>query len=498
MAKLYDDRDGIAQFYNLIDGERLPAASNQWLDSINPATGRVWARIPAGDAGDIDQAVAAAKRAFHGPWRKMPAVQRAALLRKIADLVVPHAEELARIETTDNGKPIAETTAGDLPAVTQMFHYWAGAADKLHGETVEISPASMNYIRREPIGVIGIVIPWNSPISVFTAKVGAALAAGNTVVVKPAEAACCSVLAVAQLFAEVGFPPGVLNVVSGLGHVAGDALSGHPDVGKITLTGSTATARAITRRSADAIKPLSFELGGKSANVVFADADLDAAAIGVTTNAVFTGSAGQSCIAGSRILVQSKIYDEMVARITAIAKAIRVGDPMDRSIGMGPIAMDKQFDKVRNYIDIGKSEGGELLFGGHSGAELFEHGSPFGQGYFVEPTLFARLSNQARVAREEIFGPVACIMPFEDEEEALSIANDSPYGLVCGLWTNNLKRAHRFAAAVDVGAVWINTYRKIHWALPFGGTKDSGYGRDSGLESLEGYMKGKAVWIDLT
>jgi acyl-CoA reductase-like NAD-dependent aldehyde dehydrogenase len=286
--------------------------------------------------------------------------------------------------------------------------------------------------------------------------------------------------------------------VAGLGPTAGDALAGHPDVGKITLTGSTATARAITRRSADAIKPLSFELGGKSANIVFADADLDAAAIGTTTNAVFTGAAGQSCIAGSRILVQSKIYDEMIERMTAIAKTIRIGDPMDKATGMGPIALNRQFDKVRGYIELGRSEGGEVVFGGRSGAALFDPGSPFAQGYFVEPTLFARLDNQARTSREEIFGPVACIMPFEDEEEALAIANDSPYGLVCGLWTNDLKRAHRMAAAVDVGAVWVNTYRNIHWALPFGGTKDSGYGRDSGLESLEGYMKGKAVWVDLT
>jgi acyl-CoA reductase-like NAD-dependent aldehyde dehydrogenase len=498
MTKLYEERGGLARFYHVIDGEQRAAASDDWIDSINPATGKIWALIPAGDASDINEAVAAARRAFHGPWRKMAAVQRAGLLRKVGELIATHADELAHIETRDNGKLLSETTAGDLPAVTQMFHYWAGAADKLHGETVEISPASLNYIRREPIGVIAIVIPWNSPLSVFTAKVGAALAAGNTVVLKPAETASCSVLAVAQLFAQAGFPPGVVNVVAGLGTTAGDALSAHPDVGKITLTGSTATARAITRRSADAIKPMSFELGGKSANIVFADADLDAAAIGTTTMAIYTGAAGQSCIAGSRILVQASIYDEMVARMSAIVKGIKVGDPMDKATGMGPIALDRQFDKVRSYIDLGRSEGGEVVFGGRSGAALFDAGSPFADGYFVEPTLFAGLDNQARTSREEIFGPVACIMPFEDEEEALAIANDSPYGLACGLWTNNLKRAHRMAAAIDVGAVWVNTYRRMHWALPFGGTKDSGYGRDSGLESLAGYMKGKAVWIDLT
>ena len=354
MAELYDERGGVAQFFNLIGGEQRPARSRAWLDSVDPATAKVWAQIPAGDAADIDEAVDAARRAFRGPWRTMPAMQRAGLLRRFGELIATHAGELARIETRDNGKPLSETSTADLPAVTQMFHYWAGAADKLHGETVEISPASLNYIRREPIGVVGIVIPWNSPISVFAAKVGAALAAGNTVVVKPAESASCSVLAAVRLFAEAGFPPGVVNVVAGLGTAAGDALSGHPGVGKITLTGSTATARAITRRSADAIKPLSFELGGKSANIVFADADLDAAAIGVTTMAVFTAAAGQSCVAGSRILVQAKIYDAMLERITKIARGIRPGDPMDKDTGMGPIALDRQFQKVKEYIALGR------------------------------------------------------------------------------------------------------------------------------------------------
>jgi len=497
MAELHESQNGVARFYNLIDGERAAARSNDWLESVNPATGAVWAEIPAGAAADIDAAVAAAKRAFRGPWRKMAAMQRAALLRKLGDLVVQHADELATIESRDNGKLLTETTAGDLPAVAQIFYYWAGAADKLHGDTVDVSPMSLNYVRREPIGVVGIIIPWNSPLAVLAAKVGAALAAGNTVVVKPAETASCSVLAAAQLFAKAGFPPGVVNVVAGLGAAAGDAISAHPDIGKITLTGSTATARAITRRSADAIKPLSFELGGKSANIVFADADLDAAAIGATTMAIFTGSAGQSCIAGSRILVQSAIYDEMIGRMAAIVKTIRLGDPMHKATTMGPIALDRQFDKVRQYIELGRQEGGEILFGGASGPALFEAGSPLANGYFVQPTLFAGLTNGARICQEEIFGPVACIMPFADEDEALAIANDSPYGLACGLWTNNLKRAHRMAAAVDVGAVWVNTYRRIHWALPFGGTKDSGYGRDSGLESLNGYMHSKAVWIDL-
>ncbi|NML08411.1 aldehyde dehydrogenase family protein [Sphingomonas sp. G-3-2-10] len=485
------------QFLNLIDGQARPAASGEWIDSIDPATGQVWAQVPAGGAADIDDAVAAARRAFR-TWRRTPAMQRAALLRALAAAFAEWSQSLAEIETRDNGRILTETTAGDLPAVVQMLHYWAGAADKIHGETVDIGPASINYVQREPIGVIGMIVPWNAPLAIFVAKAGAALAAGNTIVVKPPESASCSILEAAALFEKAGFPPGVMNVVAGLGSVAGDALAGHPDVGKIAFTGSTATAGAITARTASAIKPLSFELGGKSANIVFADADLDLATVGVTTAAIYTGGAGQACIAGSRILVQRPVYEEMIERIGRAAAAIRLGDPMDRATQMGPIALEGQYGKVRSYLDIGLDEGAEMVLGGGSGAELFEPGSALGGGYFVQPTLFAGVRPDMRIYREEIFGPVACIVPFDDEEEAIGMANDSPYGLACGLWTNQLKRAHRVAAGVDVGAVWINTYRRIHWALPFGGMKQSGYGRDSGMESLRGYQHTKSVWVDLT
>ena len=489
-------RNGICRYYNLIDGERRPARSGAWLPSVNPATGQVWAEIPLGEAADIDDAVQAAKRAFKS-WRRLPALQRAALLRKLGDLVMENVAALAEVETRDNGKPFAEELAGDVPAVAQMFYYWAGAADKIHGETVEIGPGSFNYVRHEPVGVVGLVLPWNSPLALFTAKVGAALAAGNTVVVKPPEMASCSMLTIAGLFAKAGFPPGVLNVVAGLGTTAGDAVAAHPDIGKISFTGSTATARAITRRSADAIKPLAFELGGKSANIIFPDADLAAAAVGATTMSVFTGGAGQTCVAGSRVLIHESIYDEMLDRMIAIAKTIKLGDPMDKATAMGPLAFDGQFAKVTSYLELGRREGAEIAYGGGHGAALFESGSPLAHGYYVQPTLFVGARNDMRICREEIFGPVAAVLPFRDEEEAVAIANDSTYGLACGLWTNDLKRAHRVAAEVDVGAVWINAYRRIHWAVPFGGVKDSGYGRDSGLESLRGYQRSKSVWVDL-
>lgn len=480
-----------------IGGARRAPASGAYLPSIEPAFGKAWAEIPEGDADDVDAAVAAAKAAFEGGWRDAPAMQRAALLRRAAELVRENADELAEIECRDNGKPLAEAKGGDLPAVAEMLLYWAGAADKLHGETVQISPASFNYTIHEPIGVVGLIVPWNSPLAILAAKTGAALAAGNSVVLKPAEQASMSILAIAELFDAAGFAPGVVNVVSGLGEVVGDALVRHPDVRKIALTGSTETARKITERSAENLTRLSFELGGKSANIVFADADLDAATVGASTLSIFTGGAGQTCVAGSRLLIQAPLYDQLIERIEKVVRGIRLGDPLDLSTTMGPIAFAEQYEKVKSYVELGRKEGAEVAFGGGFGPELFGAGSPLGAGYFVAPTLFRGATNDMRVCREEIFGPVTCAIPFEDEEEALAIANDSSYGLACGVWTNDLKRAHRMVANVEAGAVWVNSYRRLHWAVPFGGVKDSGYGRDSGLESLREYQQTKSAWIDL-
>lgn len=485
------------RFLQVVDGVAGPAASGEWIPSIDPSTGRVWAEIPASGAADVEAAVDAARRAFPG-WWALPALQRAAHLRAVAEVIGAHTEELAALETRDNGRVRNETLLGDLPACAQMFHYFAGAADKLAGDTVLVGSASFNFTRREPYGVVGVIIPWNAPLSLMSAKVGAALAAGNTVVVKAAEQAACSVLRWAALLADAGVPPGVVNVVAGEGEQAGDALVRHPGVGRLTFTGSTATARVINARGADRIRPLHLELGGKSANLVFADADLDAAAAGVSTAAVFTGGAGQTCVAGSRILVEAAVLDELVARVQEIAAAVVLGDPMDPATTMGPIVSAEQLARVRGFVEEAAGEGAELVFGGRcGGVDVLGSASPFAGGYWVEPTLFRVAGNEARICREEVFGPVAVVMPFTGDDDAVALANDTPYGLAAGVWTSDLTRAHRMVRDLDAGSVWVNAYRRIHWALPFGGFGESGYGKDSGIESVLENTRIKTSWIDL-
>ncbi|WP_019631389.1 aldehyde dehydrogenase family protein [Actinomadura atramentaria] len=477
------------EYSNLIGGEPRPAADGRTLDSVNPATGEVWARVPRGGAADAAAAVAAARAAFPA-WSRLPAAARAHTLRKVAGVIAANARELAELETRDNGRTINETAGRDLPGMAYLWNNAAAeCASAAEGRSVDFGPGSLGLTRREPYGVTLGIIPWNSPISTFSAKAAFALAAGNTVIIKPAEQAAVSSLRLGELLREV-LPPGVLNVVSGLGEEVGDPLVRSRDVDKISLTGSVGTARAITRASADAPKPLALELGGKSPNIVFADADLDKAAPGVTTQAIFTANAGQICYGGSRVLVQRPVYDEMLRRMTEIAAGIRLGDPSSPGTGMGPIVSRDQFEHVTSYLETGVKEGAELVFGGRSGAAAIDDPALAG-GYWVEPTLFATADNSLRICQEEIFGPVAVVLPFDTEEEAVALANDSVYGLAAGVWTRDLGTAQRMFRELETGTVWVNTFRKV--LFPLEGVKDSGYGHDSVLA----YTREKACVIEI-
>jgi (Z)-2-((N-methylformamido)methylene)-5-hydroxybutyrolactone dehydrogenase len=476
----------------LIGGEWHNSATGEWIESMNPFTAAPWALIPRGGKDDVNHAVAAAKKAFYSnPWRGLTATARGALLRRFADLVASEAERLAEIETTDNGKLLAEMRA-QLNYLPQWFHYFGGLADKIEGRVIPIDkPGVFNFTREEPLGVVAAITPWNSPLLLAAWKLAPALAAGNTVVWKPSEFSSVSALAFGELFAKAGFPPGIVNIVTGYGNEVGEPLITHPDVAKVAFTGGDRTGEHIYQLAARGIKHVTLELGGKSANIVFDDADLDQAVNGVVSG-IFAAT-GQTCIAGSRALIHRPIYDVFVDRLVALAKTARMGNPLDLSTQVGPITTRPQYEKVLEYIRIAREEGAVCRLGGGPA-----RGPECGAGWFVEPTVFTGVRPDMRVANEEIFGPVLSIIPFEDEDEAVRIANGTIYGLAAGVWTTNIRRAFVMAEKLEAGTVWVNMYRAISYMSPFGGYKRSGLGRESGIDAIREYLQTKSVWIDIS
>lgn len=473
-----------------INGASCDPDGGEWLTSENPFAGQAWAEIPRGRASDVARAVDAAHQAFTaGSWAELSASGRGLLLHRLGDRLAQEAPRLAEIEVKDNGKLYAEMSA-QMNYLPQWFRYYGGLADKLQGSVIPLDKKGFfNYTRKEPLGVVGIITPWNSPLMLLAWKLAPALAAGCTVVIKPSEFTSASTLAFVRLFDEVGFPPGVVNVVTGLGAEVGSALVSHPLVRKITFTGADSTGRLINEQAASDLKHVSLELGGKSPNIVFDDANLDDAVNGAVAG-IFAAT-GQTCIAGSRLLVQDGIHDEVVRRVVALAGTARMGDPMAGDTQVGPITTRPQFEKVLKYIDIAQDEGATLALGGKV-AQRAECGS----GWFIEPTIFTNVDNRMRIAQEEVFGPVLSVIRFKDEAHAIALANDVRFGLGAGVWTSDIGRAFRMSERIQSGTVWINTYRAVSYMSPFGGYKDSGLGRENGIEAIQDYVQTKSVWIN--
>jgi aldehyde dehydrogenase (NAD+) len=473
-----------------IGGQWCDAVSGKTFEVVNPATEDPLMSVAEADAADVDLAVKAAQRAFSdGPWAKMSATDRGRILWKVGDLLLQQADEIARIETLNNGKPIFESRQVDTPAAAACFQYYAGWATKIHGDVIPVPGNYFNYTLREPLGVCGAIIPWNFPLLMAAWKLAPALATGNTVVLKPAEQTPLTALKLAEILQQAGLPDGVVNVVPGYGPTAGAALVAHPGVAKIAFTGSTEVGKSIMRSAADTLKKVSLELGGKSPNIVFADADLDAAVRGAI-NGIFYGK-GEVCAAGSRLFVEKAVHDQFMEKLLERASKLTAGDPLHPKTRLGALVSKAQMDKVLGYIESGKSEGAKLVTGGGRATV------GAGKGYFVQPTIFDQVGNEMKIAREEIFGPVLATIEFKDLDDAIAQANHSIYGLAAAVWTRDIKKAHRAARAIQAGTVWINTYNMLDTASPFGGYKESGFGRELGSQALDLYTQTKSVWVDL-